>query len=403
MMLRRLLSITLACAACNVGEPLVDVAEPGDGMIKIMCNLPPGCMPVTRGEAKQLSAIAVSLACEPACVWQTSSGDSAVCPESALDRLPQSAHCIEMKLAARESEALLQVDDVDWQDVNVPLRADKPLTLVLGRGNLQRVYLELEGPITVRMESLENFEDLRIVGRANAHGAPSVDIAARSGKELSVGSPSALFPGEIKLASGVYEDIDVNAETFTAESALLRGTRLHAEMTMLTDVTVERGLIDTEHALWSAFIATDLGMRFCGDARLITGQMARCSITPCEGTNVRLFNDSFVSGSLDGDFETSDTTLQNVQLGPVAATSIFAFNSALLEVNMCEHTEELILGDATQIKCSACDESLLDNFPVCAVNELEEKWLKNYCTAWSADDALPECPEGAQTRAPRAR
>jgi|GEM_PF-3859831 len=400
---RLFLMLMITCAACQVGDPLVDVTDAEPGRIRITCNLPPGCMPVERGEAQQLVAIPVRVECEQTCIWQTAGGDTVSCPQNILERLPSSAHCMNVNLQLSANTSELRVDGIDWQDINVPLRAQRPLTVTLQGGSLQRVYLELEGPITLRMTGLQQFDDLRIVARASVHGSPQIEIAAERGNELSVGSAEVMFPGEIKITAGVFENIDLHTETFTAESVIMKGARLHANMITLTDVTLERGLVDTDHALWSAFVATDAALRFCGDARLITGQMARCTITACEGSSVRMYNDSFVSGSLDGDYELSDTNLENTQIAPLAATRVFAYATNLTSVNMCEQTQLVVFGAASRIKCSACAETLQQNLPVCAVEEPDEKWLQNYCPGWTDATTLPFCSGDTPIRANRAR
>lgn len=398
-----LLAITLACGACSVGDPLVDVTDAEPGVLKIQCNLPPGCMPVERGEAEQLAAVPVQVECEQTCIWPTASGGSETCPPSMLDRLPSSAHCMNVALQPPASASELRVDDIDWQDVNLPVRTQKPITITFRGGRLQRVYLDLEGPITLRMTSLQQFDDLRIVGRSNTQGSPHIEIASERSNHLSVGSMEQLFPGEIKITAGVYENIDVHTEAFTAESVIIQGARLHADTSTLTDVTLERALVDTKHALWSAFVTTDAALRFCGDARLISGQMARCAITACEGSSVRMYNDSFVSGSLDGDYEMSDTNLENVQIAPLAATRVFAYGTALTSVNMCDHTQLIVFGTGSRIKCSACANAIEDNLPVCAVEEPTDKWLQNYCPGWSEASTLPLCSDDTPIRANRAR
>jgi hypothetical protein len=400
----RLMGILMvACAACEVGDPLVDVTDAAPGRLRIHCNQPPGCMPVERGEAQQLAAIPVRVECEQTCIWQTAGGDTVSCPQNILERLPSSAHCMNVNLQLSASTSELRVESVDWQDINVPLRAQRPLEVTLQGGSLQRVYLELEGPITLRMTDLQLFDDLRIVARSNAHGAPQIEIAAERGDELSIGSAEAMFPGELKITAGVFENIDLHTETFTAESVIMKGARLHANTITLTDVTLERGLVNTQHALWSAFVATDAALRFCGDARLITGQMARCAITACESSSVRMYNDSFVSGSLDGDYEMSDTNVENTQIAPLAATRVFAYGTNLTSVNMCEHTQLIVFGSASRIKCSTCAESLQTNLPVCAVEEPDEKWLQNYCPGWTEATTLPFCSDDIPIRANRAR
>jgi hypothetical protein len=65
--------------------------------------------------------------------------------------------------------------------------------------------------------------------------------------------------------------------------------------------------------------------------------------------------------------------------------------------------ELLALGHGSQIKCSGCVDALLENLPVCALEEPTEKWLKNFCTGWSADDPLPLCADDIPQRANRAR
>ncbi|HTU58994.1 MAG TPA: hypothetical protein VMF89_11185 [Polyangiales bacterium] len=401
MTTRLLCMLLLTCIACQVGDPLVDEVDGGQGRIRITCNAPPGCMPVERGEAQQLTAIPVRVECEQTCILLTAGGDTASCPPSILERLPSSAHCMNVDLQPPAAD--LHVHGVDWQDVNIPLHAMRPLTVTLQGGTMQRVYLDLEGPVTLRMTALQQFDDLRIVGRSNAQGSPQIEIAAESGNELSVGSLQALFPGEVRITAGVFENVDLHTETFTAESVIMKGARLHADTITLTDVTLERGLVDTQHALWSAFVATDAALRFCGDARLITGQMARCAITACAGSNVRMYNDSFVSGSLDGDYEMSDTNVENTQIAPLAATRVFAYGTNLTSVNMCEHTQLVVFGTASRIKCSACAEALEQNLPVCAVEEADEKWLQNYCPGWTEATTLPFCSDDTPIRANRAR
>jgi len=396
-------ALVLACAACHVGDPLVDEVDGDMGTLAITCNMPPGCMPVARGEAHQLAAIPVRVECAQTCIWQTASGGSETCPPSTLHQLPSSAHCMNVALQPLAGTSELRVDDIDWQDLNVPLRAEWPLTLVLRGGNLARVYIELEGPITLRIEGLQQFEDLRFVARANAQGAPRVEISAEQGRELSAGSVEQLFPGELKLSAGIYENVDVHAATFTAESAIMQGVRLRANMSTFTDVALQQALIDTEHALWSAFDASDARLGFCGDARLITGQMSRCAVTSCVGSSVRMYNDSFVSGSLDGDFEMSDSNVENVQLAPRAATRVFAYGTALTSVNICEQVQQLVFGRGARIKCSACAEALVENLPVCAVEEPTHKWLQNYCAGWNDEDPLPLCSADTPIRANRAR
>ena len=396
-------AFAVACSACQIGDPLVDVVDAEPGRLRITCSAPPDCMPVTRGEAPQLSAIPVRIACEQTCIWQTAGGTTASCPASILEGLPSSAHCMNLDLQLTAATTELRVDSVDWQDVNVPLLAQRPLTVTLQGGRLQRVYIELEGPITLRMVALERFDDLRIVGRSNPQGSPQIEIAADSGNELSVGSTQALFPGDVRITAGVFENIDLHTATFTAESVIMKSARLQAEATTLTDVTLERGLIDTQHALWSAFVATDAALRFCGDARLITGQMARCAITACAGSSVRMYNDSFGSGSLDGDYEMSGTSVESSQIAPLAATRVFAYATDLTSVNMCEHTKLVVFGTASRIKCSDCAPTLEQNLPVCAVEEATEKWLQNYCPGWTEETVLPLCRDDVPIRANRAR
>lgn len=394
-----LLVSALACVACQVGDPLVDVFPSDDGGLRILCTSPPECEPVARGEGPMLAAVPMRFVCAEQCSVLSANGDSVSCPASALAQLPSTVHCrdIELQLPAATSE--LRVEAVDWRNVNVRVSAHEPLTLVLQGGTLAGVYFELEGPITLHMDALRSFADLRLVAR----GAARVAIAAESGSELVAGSMEEPIAGEIVISAGSYDSLDVRAASFTAESATLTSARLETEMITLTDVSLQGAMVKTQHALWSAFSADNADLQFCGEARLIQGTMARCAVSACEGSNVRMFNDSFVSGSLDGDFELSDGNVETTQLGLRAATRVFAYGSSLSSVRMCDATQQVVLGSASTVKCSACEESIVASFPVCSVGDRAPKWLRNFCPAWASDVPLPECAEGTPAGSRRAR
>lgn len=389
----RALLIALACAACHVGNPLVDEFDPDEGIPKIQCNLPPLCVPWVLGqEPPDHSAEAVSLKpCMKLCGFGDIEQDG--CPqEQKVTSLPTTAVCkdLEPKLMPGEEQ---RWDGIDWQDVNLVLRADKPLRVSWVGGRLQHVYIELHGPIELYMEQLEVFEDVRLQAEATPAGKPYIELADMGGKTVSVGTKDNSFAGNIKLRAVQLNDLDLRADSLTIENSLLELAGLRADSLMLTDVTMHAGLIDAKNARMSVFVVQDAQVELCGDVRLVAGTLVRSTVKACPDSLLRIYNCTVGSASLDGAFELDDTTLEYVAVGVNESTRVLAYDSRVSSTAVCEKTELLAMGGGSTLKCSGCTEVLNspEAQPACTLNDPPEKLLKNFCKTWTELGVLPLC------------
>jgi hypothetical protein len=399
------LVIALVCAACKVGNPLVDEFMPDDGNYVIQCAHPPNCIPWPLAkEAPSHPAEPVSLkTCMKVCGW----GDiqQGGCPQEAPESsLLDSAVCKDMELKLTSEDSELNWSGMDWEDVNLVLRADRPLRVSWSGGRLQHVYIELHGPIELLMEQLELFEDVRFQAEASPAGKPFIEVADIGGKTLSLGTEDKPLAGSIKLRAVQLEDLDIRADSLIVENTLLKDASLRADNLTLTDVSLHGGLIDAQNARMSVFVVDDAQLNFCGDARLVAGSVVRSNVKACSEAVLRVYNSTLGSCSVDGSYELDDTSVENVALGVNDATRVVAYDSSVSSTATCSNVGLLALGSGSTLKCSDCSKQFSDDTqPACVIGEIEGALLKNYCKLWAQLEELPACQEELPTDPDRIR
>ncbi|HET8937637.1 MAG TPA: hypothetical protein VFN67_29540 [Polyangiales bacterium] len=387
--------IALACAACTVGNPLVDEFMPDDGMFKIQCALPPRCILWSLPEeapSHPVEMVALNT-CMKLCAWGDIQQNG--CPQEAWESsLLKNAVCkgMELKLTSEDSE--LSWSGMDWQDVNLVLRADRPLRVSWHGGRLQHVYIELHGPIELHMDQFELFEDVRFQAEASPAGKPFIEVADVEGKTLSLGTEDKPLAGTFKLRAVHIGDLDIRADSLIIENTLVEKASIRADSLTLTDVTLHGGLIDAKNARMSVFDVDDATLEFCGDARLVAGSIVRSNVKACPESVLRVYNSKFGSCSVDGSYELDDTSVEYVALGVNDATRVVAYDSRVSSTAACSNLGLMALGAGSTLKCSGCSEQFSDDTqPACVIGEIEGALLKNYCKLWAHLEELPVCQE----------
>jgi hypothetical protein len=393
----------LVLTACNVGSPIVDKFGSGDFMIS--CNVPPPCEPLAPIVVPRHQAVPFDMdACQARC---GADEEQNPCGPASTDSLPLSAACQRIAppalLSDEDDTSELTLSEVEWRDLNIVLKADKPVAVTVSGGALQRVSFTLTGPIALRIEHASSVQELRIAGTGSEQGAPSFELVAGSCETLSVGTALKAFPGEVILRGLNLQDVDVRADAVTLESSLLSNAVVRAGSFTLNDASINHTRVEADRSVISAFDAGDSELSFCGDARMFEGTAVRSAITVCEGTTLRMYGSNLFSGSLDGPTELVAAALENTRVAVSQATSIISYESRISAANMCSNTELIALGRRSGIRCSACSDELLERDSVCALDESKDMLMQNYCRPWNDADPLPECGEDLPRRPDRFR
>lgn len=396
MMRMRALMIALACVACQVGSPLVDEIELEQANPHIQCNLPPRCERWTvAADPPNHQAERISLKpCMKICGWADIDQDGCP-PEPPVTSWLTSAVCKDIEPKSDPEQSELSWSDMEWQDVNVVLRAERPLRIHWSGGHLQHVYIELHGPIELYIEQLELFEDVRVQAEGTSAGKPYIELADMEGQTFSLGVEDKPLAGSVKLRAVHLKDFDLRADTLTIENSLLELASLRVDTLTLTDVTLHGGVIDAkEKTRMSVFLVDDSQLDLCGDARLVAGTVARSTIKVCKDALLRVYNSTLASCSVDGSFELDDSSLDYAALGVNDATRVVAFNSRVNSAQICENLQLLGLGSSSSIKCSGCSRELdSETEPACALDESLDKLLANFCPRWTELEMLPLCEQ----------
>jgi hypothetical protein len=398
----------LALSACTVGLPLVEQFDPEVPMPEILCHTPPPCAALAPVRSPDHPAKPVSLSgCRrPCALGDDVLGDGLCRPEAAKNTLPVSAMCQEIEVQPTAETQTLSLTEVDWADINLTVAAQRPLLISIAGGKLQRVYMTLRGPVEVQLDQLAQLEDLRLVGSGNTAGAPRVVLtAARDATNISSGDAHGPFHGELAFRALQLANLDLRADVLTVESAFIDDASLRADTLELSDVTLQRTLIESTHTQATVFEAQDSSLDLCGDALLIQGRFARTAVTACDEARVHLYVSNLGSSSLDGPLELSDVNLENVRLGVSEPTRIVGFDLRMASDHLCRNVALLSFGGASTIRCSSCAEEFEDAPPACQVQYVKNLLDDNHCPGLDKDsvDELPECEADVPRKPQRVR
>jgi len=390
------------CVACMVGEPLVDERQEVRGVGFADCAEPPLCEP--RRHAPQINYAASPIVLEECggrspCIAPAPGSEAApVCSNTRpAETLPQIAECTALELVGAPDDAEYHLDSAQWNRVNLVIRAEQPRRVTLVAPALQGVYVQLIGPVLLRIVDTSLLEELRLVGMASAAGRPRVEFERVHGQALRVGDNARSFGGEIAMHATAFTLVAVHAESVTLESAVLDLGGVRADLLTVADADLNQLVIESETAVISTFVMEESHLLVCKSGSLFGGRAFKSSIRTCPFATTRLYDVTVVGGELNGAIEADSANLENLRVGTESATQLTAFASYLSSVNFCEHSERLALGALSILKCSACDDVAAPENLACALPELE-RLGGNFCPAWPIKTRLPECSDDVSPR-----
>jgi hypothetical protein len=396
-------ALLLCCACREIGAPLVDIKPERARVGGLICGRPPKCdrvlreleVPSRAALPNQLSECGIS----PACQVPGQASDSAamqqaeICLATRATRLPLSAHCTTLELQPGEEIVEITVQEAAWSELNLSVTSASALRISLPGAHLQTVFVNLNGPVTLRVSDAQSLDDLRVTASATSSGSPRLELENVQGEIATFGDADHPFEGAIAIRDTALMDVVLDAEQVSLESVVLENALVHAGVLTVTDVDMTDFELQATVALMSAFSAHHSRMHFCGQASLIDGKVLESEITTCPDTSVRLYNTLVASGAVDGSFDSDAAVFENVRMGASAPTRVLGFASSFSSVMFCGQFELLALTPNAIVKCSGCDEMFGSAERVCAMSEQPRSKEENFCPELQPDRVLPSCGE----------
>jgi hypothetical protein len=421
------LSLMLVCACDQVGAPLVDMHGGSINIPIASCSKPPECTPLEPMEQPLQRVERMDLArCgtfEPAqCADATSepvpapadapadfdggvpddlggSGDVTSVPTSQrpcagdVSELPRQLNCqhvISRNASARDDEL---ISDASWADFNLTLQSDVPRTVVLGHAELKNAFIELQGPVTLRIESSDEVASLRIAGSASAAGAPRIELVAVSGSELVIGDDRAAFAGAIDIRNSRLSGVQLYAEQLATESSLLEDGRLDTPLLIATDMELTELVIGLERGVLSSARVDRVQFTRCDELTFVASHVFASDIPACTGLPVRLFGTSVSEGALDGIFEGDDCHLDGVRVGTRSASELRLWTSTINATSFCPQLQRLTMAGASKMQCAFCASPTFAADSACELPKAKLGFSLNLCEGFEPGAELDLCED----------
>jgi hypothetical protein len=314
------------------------------------------------------------------------------------ESLPEQADCTAVELIGSDAITHYSVRAATWSNVNLSIRSERPLEVLLDAPQqLQHVFVQLSGPVLLRVADAASVVDLRVLGIASERGNPRLELEQVQAQLVNVGDAARSFPGELSLHASKLTVVALRADSVRLESVVLERGGLQTRALTAADVDLNELAIEAETAVVSAFGMRDSRLHICESGSFLDGRTSETAINTCSSATLRLYDVGFSGGALDGSIESDSSNFENVRIGVEAPTQLIAYASVLSSSSFCEHSERLALGFRTLVKCCACDERLDSASLGCAIDE-PLPLDANACPAWPKGTRLPECSDDVPDR-----
>ncbi len=404
--LSRLSLCALMIAACDrVGEPLVDrLPEDSHERPVLECTMAPRCdarapsedthppvevRPIdlfacgtTRSRSCVLREAAIGV--ETATSGAEGEADAGVEPELAVSSCAELGleanvvQCETLELLAEGGDHV--ISELALHDVNLSVRASRPTTLTLEGATLDAVFVELQGPTTLRVRGARLVDDLRAVTSADGEGQPRLELLDVDASRVQVGRVDAAFEGALRFDQVELQDAQLLADRLDLESSALDGGRIEARHLSTTDVQISSATLALQEAVLSASKLTGVTFESCDTLALIASTLRASTLVPCSGPPVRVYESAVIASRADGRFESDGSHWEGVAFGAAADTELIGFSSGLQSVNFCEGARGPKLGGDLAVHCSSCDGWSTDVTPACRIpGSRDPNARSNYC------------------------
>jgi hypothetical protein len=382
----------IACA-CNVGAPLVDKLQPGDPPIApVACTPAPPCKPLEPIESSTRRALALTLddcvgsACAPLLdagladqpddagpnqplKMRGLRGDKLVTGcDRALSQLPSQISCDAMRIAYAADARDIALDAPDWSHGNLSISAQTPLQIELHAARLTNLFVQLSGPVLLRIDHAAQLDDVRIRGTQSADGAPGVELLQASGQGVAIGDTELAFAGALSLRDVTLTDAVLASDQLELQSVSLAKAHVVTQLLTGTDVRLTDTQLEADSALLSAFSALRARLRFCDGATLVAGELRETGLAGCAGGGaLRLYKSTILASALDGAIESDASHWETTRVGASADSTLLLFESDVASTRFCDALSKLALGYQSHITCSHCQHAFAQPDQLCSI------------------------------------
>lgn len=434
-MLPRAFWIAAACVLCasackgGLGRALVDHGQPPRlGSMSDDCAVPPRCDDESSGapdagiESFENNPVAldgcgavVPVACGDdglgaAPVVDAGAGVGIACATTlTLGARDTASAAVLLDCAAQRFDAVADADAdvtvdlvrlprVHWRHSNVAIDSARPITLELATATLEDVWIELRGPIKLRVSEDSTLSDVRMRMADTRDGAPRVDLRDSHAGRLAIAPEGEGSSAGLSLARMHLDQADLSAHDLTMESVAANGLRIDAgELTSAdgwfngVDLAFDRGLI-------ASLTAHEVNVSRCGQLTLVNGTFEHSTLPACGDGPTRLYGVAITNAMVDGDIDGDHALFDRVRFGVHEDLEITGWDSTFTSVNFCRHTKAARFGNLPTVKCSECADEKSDLDPhACQAPGTMVTSVKNFCEVLN-EQPLPLCPAPAPER-----
>jgi hypothetical protein len=313
---------------------------------------------------------------------------------SALDLLNlSSAVCSDLQVvnAGSDAPSSIRLDGVDWREINLSLSSTSPLTLELDGASLDVVFVELTGPITLRIVDSVALAELHVASTSTTGDQPRLELLQDEAEKLVVGGTEHPFSGSVSMTRTQLTSSQLVADTFELESVTLLSGLIEASSLDGTDLQLSDTVLALENATISASLLQQTEIADCGALTLIRDHLVNTHIPPCREPPLLVYSTSVGGGRVGGQIVSDLSGWNGTRFGLEEPTDIVMWGGGVMGGSFCAGTSTARFGAVANVQCSVCArEALAEPGAVCRIPEFSPIFRLNVCPALIDPT---ECPE----------
>jgi hypothetical protein len=240
----------------------------------------------------------------------------------------------------------LSVRSIALRHVNVQLQSAAPATVELDDSELEHVWFDLHGPITLRLIGDRTLQDVRI----SADGAAQIEIEGLASSQLAIAADG----GAVSLRRLEVHDARIAARSITLESVALDDAVLQGASLNATDSTLELIAAEVQRTLLASSDVSKGAFDACQAFTSVQGFLTEVHLAACAETT-RLNGTSVESSRLDGALVLDSAALARTELGQPEGAPLELWDTALRVVSFCGPGQMVSIAGSTLVTCPRCD------------------------------------------------
>jgi hypothetical protein len=286
--------------------------------------------------------------------------------------------------AAAPGSALLR--DIHWKQVNVSIQSSQPLTLELEGASLQDTFIQLEGPVLLRIVSSELFDQVRI-GGSETDAAPQIEIEQVNGNNFLIGDNTQRFPGTVVVTGSVLQRAQFTSANLQLESVQFAYGLIDVANFEAADVTLLSIALSAQKGRVSGCTLERVQFTEYGSMTLLDTKVQRSYISASGDKPLRVYSGDIGRSAFDGIIESDKSNWFKVLFGVREPTEVTGWDGQFISVNFCANAKTARFSG--YVLCSRCEQGLAESDAVCAMAS-SDKAFYNYCDKLNGPGHCPD-------------